>query len=1277
MSNKRYVLDLQSLQTESRFRGIGRYSLNLTEAMARAAGDTDLWILLCGLVPDAVESVRSRFDQLVPQERIKVFDAPGPVKEIEARNVPRARMAEILREQFVAGLNPDLIYVTSLFEGFIDEVVTSVNATEVATPTAVTLYDLIPLLRQEQFLGEPLVRNWYFRKIQSLKRAELLLAISESARREAIDHLSVSENRVVNISCGVDPSFKPVVLSKEDKTQLLRRLGIRRPFILYSGAAEARKNLDGLIRAFGLLPGNVRERYQLVMAGRHDPGVLQHLNELARAVGLQKNDLVFAGYVANEDLIALYGLCALFVLPSFHEGFGLPLLEAMACGAAAIGSNTTSIPEVVERPDALFDPDSPSDIADKIHQVLTNENLQQELREHGLKQARKFTWQSCAKKAFHALDELAASHNRSAVTYLPSRQRPTLAYISPLPPQASGIADYSGELLPSLARHYDIDLVTDASAISDPWLVANFPIRDTVYFKLNASRYDRILYHFGNSAFHAHMFDLLRRHPGTIVLHDFFLSDILEWMEWSRSLPGYFSRELYHSHGYPALLQEAKNGRAQAVAQFPCNRSVLEGAIGVIVHSEYSKSLAEQWYGAGASRDWQKIPLCRVVHKVDREAARSRLGLKETEFVVCSFGQLTPAKLNQRLLSAWSRSELARQESCKLVFVGEVVGDEYGKALQQQISKAGMEDRAVITGFASSAQYQLYLQAADAAVQMRARSRGETSAAIFDCLGSGIPTIINAHGPAAELPHDVVIKLEDHFEDGHLACALERLYSDRDYAIQYSRRARSYICTSHSVEIVAKQYHQAIEGFWQTHVLAHEARAITELLAKGLVGDMVESDSLAVAKALAGHRPALGPRRLLLDISGTARIDLKTGIQRVARQMVTALIAEPPAGMRPEPVNDVNGTYTYARKFTLAMLNRDDPMTDEEFQSQPGDVWLGLDVSPEGVPAQKAFFEKLRAHNTQIYFLVHDILPAVRPELFPPNSVPAFRNWLDTVCQYADGLICVSQAVADQLLAWLDREPPNRLRPLSVGYSHHGAEIDKSLAQKVQSSREIPAEASAALTAMKARPSLLMVGTLEPRKGHLQVLDAFERLWAEGTEVNLVIVGHEGWHVESLVGRMNSHKQAGKRLFWLNAADDRVLSQVYGAASGLLAASEAEGFGLPLIEAARYGVPIVARDIPVFREVAGEHAYYFKNDKQPASLKEALGYWLELYAHGKAPSSREMKWLTWQESARRLMDCILGKKFYAEWRPGGKKESAGATDVRSNALLEAGLTDLA
>ncbi|MGH7094275.1 MAG: glycosyltransferase family 4 protein, partial [Stellaceae bacterium] len=372
----RILIDLQGAQTDSRSRGLGRYAIGLTKAIIRNRGEHVVCILVNSLFRDAIESIREQFSAILPADRIVVFSVPEAVEALTAGNAWRIAAAELIREWTIDALAPDVLLIPSLFEGPLEPAIVSIGRLT-DTKTAVVLHDLIPFLDPDTYLDKGLGRDWYYSKIESLRRADLLLAISTSARREVIDALGLDSERAVVVYSGADQRFTNAKVSSEAGQALLRRFGIQRKFVMHASLIEPRKNFEGLIRAFGLLPPPVRAAHQLVLVGDDGHQTEKHakqvpLRRLASDIGLAPDDLVFTGHVADDELVALYSLCTLFVFPSFHEGFGLPVLEAMCCGAAVIGSNTTSIPEVVGREDALFDPRSDRSIAQVMERALTD-----------------------------------------------------------------------------------------------------------------------------------------------------------------------------------------------------------------------------------------------------------------------------------------------------------------------------------------------------------------------------------------------------------------------------------------------------------------------------------------------------------------------------------------------------------------------------------------------------------------------------------------------------------------------------------------------------------------------------------------------------------------------------------------------------------------------------------------------------------------------------------------------------------------------------------------
>lgn len=150
--------------------------------------------------------------------------------------------------------------------------------------------------------------------------------------------------------------------------------------------------------------------------------------------------------------------------------------------------------------------------------------------------------------------------------------------------------------------------------------------------------------------------------------------------------------------------------------------------------------------------------------------------------------------------------------------------------------------------------------------------------------------------------------------------------------------------------------------------------------------------------------------------------------------------------------------------------------------------------------------------------------------------------------------------------------------------------------------------------------------------------------------MNLVIVGKEGWKTSPLCTQLRNHPENGKRLFWLEKTSDEMLLRIYQDCRALVMASVGEGFGLPLIEAAQNRLPIIARDLPVFQEVAGPHAYYFSGNS-PDDMAEAVEQWIKLDAEGLRPDSSEMPRLTWKQCKERLEKVILGGDRYSSWMP--------------------------
>ncbi|GAC1035824.1 glycosyltransferase family 1 protein [Pseudomonas sp. No.117] len=847
----RIVLDLQGAQTESRYRGIGRYCLSLAQGIARNRGEHELILLLNGQFADTILPIRLQFRDLLPASAIQVWYGPQPTAACLPGNEWRRAAAELLREAFIATLEPDVVLICSLFEGTADNAIVSLDRFQPSCPTAVILYDLIPLMNPEQYLDpHPVFKNFYLDKIEQLQAATGWLGISESSCREGREIIGLPQERLFNISTAADPQFAPQVLEPERRALLLEKFSIQKDFALYTGGADARKNLERLIEAYARLSAPSRAAHQLVLAGKMPEQSIAAFKAHAARVGIAEHELIFTGYITDHELIGLYTLCKVFVFPSWHEGFGLPALEAMSCGAPVIGSNRSSIPEVIGNPESLFDPLDVTGMAEMIERVMDDEIFRQELIRRGLEQSGRFSWDLTANRCIHALEQLATLAETSV----------QLASESPL-----------------------------------------------------------------------------------------------------------------------SLLRE------------------------------------------------------RVV-----------------------------------------------------------------------------------------------------------------------AIETGVPTY-----------------------DDLKACAV----------------------------------------------------------------------------AMARNFQSRSNRKLFVDISQLVHVDSKSGIQRVVRSILKELLVAPPVGYEVKPVYatmDSRG-YRHANAFvkeSLAEFVSLDSSEDTAIDYGAGDVFFGLDLQHHVVMRQQEEHLAMRNAGVKVVFVVYDLLPITMPEVFRDFIGELHQDWLTAIAQN-DGLLCISAAVADDMQRWLAQHLPEGCPRPEVGWFHLGADVEGSIP-----TRGYPEDAESVLARLRERPTFLSVGTIEPRKGHDQTLAAFEVLWQRGVDVNLVLVGQAGWNVDALIERLESHPMRGAKLFWLKGISDEYLTDIYSTADSLIFSSKGEGFGLPLIEAAQHGLPIIARDIPVFREIAGNHAFYFEGESGDA-LAERIVTWLQLKgAQMPVPDSSKLPWLTWKESAEQVKRWIVDhnddKRFGAQ-----------------------------
>lgn len=319
----------------------------------------------------------------------------------------------------------------------------------------------------------------------------------------------------------------------------------------------------------------------------------------------------------------------------------------------------------------------------------------------------------------------------------------------------------------------------------------------------------------------------------------------------------------------------------------------------------------------------------------------------------------------------------------------------------------------------------------------------------------------------------------------------------------------------------------------------------------------------------------------------------------------------------------------------LLWLNRHSdpaPQRARPLQAQAGDQLVLLDSSWHADIFPLA--EKLKAQGIGIVSVIYDLIPLTHPQFCDEGLVKVFDQWFDWIAKTADGFMAISRTISVQV----DAEIKRRLGPAAAaqrwhGHFHLGSELDL-----VRDGTPLNADLKKMFR--DTAPVYLMVSTIEPRKNHAYLLDAFELLWAQGSKARLCIIGKIGWKCEALVARIQQHPEWNRRLFMFNQINDKSLEYAYAHARALVFPSYVEGFGLPLVEAMQRGLPAMASDIPVFREIGGDFMVYF-DLSSPLALVNLV---LQFEGSNVFPASRpvtDWRWINWQGASQQLVNGTL------------------------------------
>ncbi|MBI1980380.1 MAG: glycosyltransferase family 4 protein [Methylocystis sp.] len=449
------------------------------------------------------------------------------------------------------------------------------------------------------------------------------------------------------------------------------------------------------------------------------------------------------------------------------------------------------------------------------------------------------------------------------------------------------------------------------------------------------------------------------------------------------------------------------------------------------------------------------------------------------------------------------------------------------------------------------------------------------------------------------------------FQLDHLRAELLHLTHER-YRLIYSASGHIY------------RFLRAIEAF-----IADSASAI---VARFRPPSPPATPSMPAPGAPAARGAPLPARRLLVDVTGTIKRDAGTGIQRVVKEVVRGLFSGDSFDIPAVAVRCEGGRLLSANGF-VAELVGGAVAPDSEIAIEAGDRFLMLSDSWNAFDELAPIFEKIRDEGGEVVTCIFDLIPELYPHACHEVTVPRYRAWLRQALLESDSFLAISRTVADELADYVAAQGLPHRPGLKIGWFHCGSD----LALRADAA---PRNKIGAAVAGDA-PVFLVVGTIEPRKGQRVAIRAFEELRANGRDLRLILVGRRGWFEEAVVNEIVGHGEFGRRLFWFEDADDDELSFLYDHAAALIFPSYAEGFGLPIVEAARRGRPVICSDIPVFREVGGSGALYFRvND-----AKALAGTIADFLDGRRAGDPDQVLRVAWRDAARRIVDVIAREEW--------------------------------
>ena len=692
-------------------RGVGRYTIALVRAMHESGA-------VVTVMNSSVEDEQLWLDA-IPTLHVAPFE-PSTVRSVSAETW--FMCTQMMLHPIPLDVVPRMI-------------------TEAGLRVVGVLHDVIPYRFPEQYLKDPSALRQSQLRAMLVRTFDAMVANSTFSADTSASVLNFDRSRIQVVGAAVEPQFCVGSVAPARLQRLVERgVDTSRGLTVAVTGGDDRKNTPRLIRAWGLIAAEIRKSHQLVIACTAVPAVQDRWRQTANSVGLTEHDVVFTDTVTDDEMVALYQSARLSVMPSLEEGFGLPVAEAAACGCVTICSNNSSLPEVIDCEEALFNASDIADMARAITWALTDDGHRARLESAAKRSAQRWTWDNVGKKAVAALSRYSLRNDQ------PVRLPKRIGLMGPSAGSPSGIGSYNKQLVNAWPIVEGEPEIVEFIDVSNTALVV-----ENSHSASGLGRYwyphdvDQLVVSLGSSPYHAISVARAREFSCHVWLHEPTLVGChvgIGHQSGSRDWADGYMREMLRESAVPEHMwpNDLLDADAYHNSGIHFLEPVLRRAKSVIVST---KVAAQKIQEIGVQVPILVLPLaypdCATVEG------------RPISPVVVSVGWVDDSKRPLEVLQAVASTQ------AELIFIGGANDDVCSQVIAEALG-LGMERRVKFTGRLTDATYDQTMRQATAAIQLRTGGgRGEQSAAVTDLMARGIP-VISDIGLARELVVSEIIQ---------------------------------------------------------------------------------------------------------------------------------------------------------------------------------------------------------------------------------------------------------------------------------------------------------------------------------------------------------------------------------------------------------------------------------------------------------------------------------------------------------------------------------------